>query len=235
MARRYWPDGPAIGERIRVAGAGAGEFEVIGVVADGKINRLTEPPQPYLFFCFAQVPSSEATLIVQAGADPRRAAPAVREVVRGLNPRVPLQMMTLTEHMKYASYEDRLVATVVTSLSVLGVSLTLIGLYGVVSFVVASRTREIGVRMALGARPADVLREVMRRAVVLTLIGTGIGVGLALAASQVLVSSLYGISAADPSVFAATAAGLLLVSLLSSWLPARRAMRVNPIDALRHS
>lgn len=234
MASRYWPDRTALGERIAVQGPGAGEFEVIGVVRNGKINRLTETPEPYMFFSLAQVPSSELTLIVQAGADPGRAAVVVRNVLRELDPRMPtLQMLTLAQHMRYASYEARVAAILVTSLSVAGLLLSLIGVYGVMSSNVASRTKEIGVRMALGAAPADILREVMRRAFVLALSGVGAGVAIALAVARVLSGSLYGVGPADPATFVVAAAGLTGMAMLASFGPARRATLVDPIASLR--
>lgn len=234
MASRYWPDRTALGERIRVQGPGAGEFEVIGVVRDGKINRLTETPEPYMFFSLSQVPSAELTLIVQAGADPVRATVVVRNVLRELDPRMPtLQMLTLAQHMRYASYEARVAAILVASLSFAGLLLSLIGVYGVMSSTVASRTKEIGVRMALGAASADILREVMRRAFVLAMWGVGVGVAIALAVARVLAGSLYGVGPADPATFVAAAAALTCMAMLASWGPARRATLVDPIASLR--
>jgi predicted permease len=234
MAKLYWPGRPAVGQRLRVTGPGSGDYDVVGIVRDGKVNRLTEEPEPYMFFAQTQVPSSDLTLIVQAGADPTRAASTVREVLRRLDPRLPtMQMLTLSEHMRFASYEADLSSTIVGSLSVCGVLLSVIGLYGVISFVVARRTKEIGVRMALGAEPADIFRDVMGRALVLTLCGVGIGAVLAGMAMAGLGGSLYGISPWDPATFSVTAAALTAIALGASWWPGRRAMRIDPVQALR--
>jgi predicted lysophospholipase L1 biosynthesis ABC-type transport system permease subunit len=234
MATRYWATGEAIGRQLVVSGPGGGDYEVIGVVEDGKINQLIETPQPYLFFTLAQVPSSELTLIVDAGADAGSAARLIRNAVRELDPQMPLtSMMTLADHMRYASYESNVAAAAVSSLSATGLVLTVIGLYAVVSFVAARRTKEIGVRMALGAQPADIARGVLRHAVGLTLTGVGIGVGLSFVISHVLAGSLYGVSPSDPLTFLGTGTGLTTVALAASWWPARRAMRTNPVTALR--
>jgi predicted permease len=234
MARKYWPEGTAIGRWLRVVGPGAGDYDVIGVVRDGKIGRLTEQPEPYLFFSLAQAPSGDLTLIVQAGPDPASAASTVRDVIHQIDPRLPtMQMLTLAEHMKFVSYEADLSSTVVGSLAVVGVLLSVIGLYGVVSFVVARRTKEIGVRMALGARSADIFRDVMGRALRLTLGGIGIGAVVVVLAMSALGGSLYGISRWDPPTFLFTALALTIVALVASWWPGRRAMRIDPVKALR--
>ena len=234
MAKRYWPDGQALGARFEVRGPGGGEFEVVGIARDGKINRLTETPQPYMFFALSQMPSSELTVIIQAGADPRRAAPIARSVVAGIDPRMPtLQMLTLEEHLRYGTYEARVLAILVSSLSIAGLILALLGVYSTMSAAVATRTKEIGVRMALGAAPGDILREVAGRTATIAAWGVGLGAGAALAAGRLLAGSLYGVGPSDPATFAAVALGLMSVSLLASWAPCRRAARVDPVDSLR--
>jgi putative ABC transport system permease protein len=233
MARRYWPASDAIGQHLVVHGPGAGDYEVVGVFEDGKIIHLTESPQPYMCFAVAQVPSSEPTLIVDAKGDSRAAA-TVRDAIRALDPDMPtISIMTLAEHMRFARYESNLAAIIVGSLSAGGLMLSIIGLYGVVSFVVARRTKEIGVRMALGAQPRDIARSVLRQAMGLALTGVAIGVTLSLVVSRVLQGSLYGVSPSDPASFVGTAAGVLIVSLAASWWPARKAMRTDPVVALR--
>jgi putative ABC transport system permease protein len=234
MARKYWPDGSALGRTIRVTGPGAGTFEIIGVVQDGKYINLSEKPDPYLFFSLLQVPSAQLTLMVQTDADPGAAAATVRNVLKQLDPRMPtMQMMTLEEHTRFAFYEPHLAAVVVGNLGAAGLVLSLVGLYGVVAFVVARRRREIGVRMALGARPADIFRAVMTRALGLALCGVLIGTVTALLVTQTLAGSIYGVNPSDPLAFISTAALLVIVSAVASWWPARRAMQVDPVRALR--
>jgi predicted permease len=234
IARKYWPDGSAVGRTIRVIGPGAGDFHIVGVVQDGKYINLSEKPDPYLFFSLLQVPSAQLTLMVQTDADPGAAAATVRNVLKQIDPRMPtMQMMTLEEHTRFAFYEPHLWAVVVGNLGAAGLVLSLIGLYGVVAFVVARRTREIGVRMALGARPADIFRSVLTRALELALCGVLVGTGIALPVTQGLSGSIYGVSPLDPLSFMSTAALLVTVSAVASWWPARQAMQVDPVRALR--
>jgi predicted permease len=234
MANRYWPDGSAVGRTIRVKGPGAGDFEIIGVAEDGKYNSLGEKPDPYLFFPVLQVPSGQLTLMVRADAGPGAAAAIVRRVLTDLDPRMPtMQIITLEEHTRFAFFEPHLAAVVVGNLGGAGLVLSLVGLYGVVAFVVARRTREIGVRMALGARPADVFRTVMTRALWLALGGVLAGAAVGFLVARTIAGSIYGVSPADPLSFIATALLLVIVSALASWWPARRAMQVDPVRALR--
>lgn len=234
LARTYWPDGTAVGRTIRVKGPEAGDYQIVGIVQTGKYNSLSEKPVPYLFFSLLQVPRGELTLMVRTDGDPGAAAATVRDVIKQLDPRMPtLQMMTLEEHTRFAFYEPHLAAVIIGALGSAGLALSLIGLYGVVAFVVARRTREIGVRMALGARPVDIVRAVLTRALGLALAGVLVGTALALLATQALQGSIYGVSPSDPVSFISTAALVVMVSAAASWWPARRAMRVDPIRALR--
>jgi len=172
--------------------------------------------------------------MVQTDQDPGAAATIVRNVIKQLDPRMPtMQMTTLEEHTRYALYEPHLAAVVVGNLGAAGLVLSFAGLYGVVAWVVARRTREIGVRMALGARPADILRAVLTRAFGLALAGVLAGTVIALLVTQALSGSIYGVSPLDPLSYVSTAALLMIVSAVASWWPARRAMQVDPVHALR--
>jgi predicted permease len=231
MARRYWPNG-AVGRSVRVDGIG--ECLVVGVVQDGKYRSLYEDPDPYMFFPLEQVPSGELTLMVRTDADPAAGAHALREVLRTLDPRMPfMQVLTLEEHARFGSYETRVASTVLGYLGGVGLVLSLTGLYGVVTFVVARRTREIGIRMALGARPRDVFGNVLIRSLTLAGVGAGAGAVLGWLGTRGLARSMYGIDPAEPIMFIATGLPLILVSAGASVWPARRAMRVNPVTALR--
>ncbi len=233
MARTYWPDGTAVGRTLHLKEP-ASDVEIVGVVEDGKYNSLNEKPVPYLFFPLLQVPRYQLTVMVGTDGDPGAAATTVREVIRQIDPRMPtLQMMTLEEHTRYAFYEPHLAAVVVGTLGGAGLLLSLVGLYGVVAFVVARRTREIGVRMALGARPRDVFRTVLTRAIWLAFVGVMVGAAFGLLVTQALQGSIYGVNPSDPLSFVSTAVLLVVVSVAASWWPARRAMRVDPIRALR--
>jgi len=234
MARKYWPDGTAVGRTIHVTGTSGGVFEVVGIVQDGKYNSLGESPDPYCFFSLAQAPTSELTLMVRATSSPEAAAAIVRDVLKQLDPRMPtMGMMTLAEHMRFAFYESHLATVVIGTLAGAGLLLSLVGLYGVVAFVVARRTREIGVRMAIGARPGHIFRAVLARALLLALGGIVIGAAAALVVTRALAGEVYGVSPSDPLSFTGTAVLLSTVSALASWWPARRAMQVDPVRALR--
>ena len=232
MARRYWPTGAAVGRSLHVEGIG--ECVVVGVVQDGKYRSLYEDPDPYLFFPLAQVPSGELTLMVRTDADPVAGAHAIREVLRTLDPRMPfMQVLTLEEHARFGSYETRVASIVLGYLGGVGLVLSLTGLYGVVTFVVARRTREIGIRMALGARPLDIFRNVLARSLTLAGVGAGAGAVLGWIATRGMAHSMYGINPGEPLMFLVTGLLLILVSAGASMWPARRAMRVNPVTALR--
>lgn len=234
MARRYWPDGTAVGRILRVTGAGAGSYLIVGIAQDGKYRSLYEEAEPYLFFHLEQAPSGELTLMVRTDMEPGAAARSIRTEIETLDPRMPaLQMMTLDEHTQFGSYETRVASIVMGNLAGAGLILSLVGLYSVVAFMVARRTREIGVRMALGAQPSDIFRNVMARSLKLAGAGVCAGAVLAWIATRGMAPSVYGVNPADPLSFAATALLLVLVSAGASWWPARRAMQVDPVTAIR--
>jgi len=234
MARQYWPDGSAVGRTLRVTGAGAGDHLVVGIVQDGKYNSLYETPQPYLFFPVEQAPSGELTLMARTDMEPGAAARSLRDTVQALDPRMPtLQVMTLEAHTQFGSYETRLASIVMGNLAVAGLILSLIGLYSVVAFTVAQRTREIGLRMALGAQPRDIFRNVMTKSLTLAAAGVSAGAVLGWLATRSLSPTVYGVNPADPVSMAVTAGALLVVSAAASWWPAHRATRVDPVDAIR--
>ncbi|HUL74368.1 MAG TPA: ABC transporter permease [Vicinamibacterales bacterium] len=235
MARRYWPNESPIGRTLRVLGPGpSGAFTIVGVAETGKYLSLTEPPDPYLFFALGQMPTSEPTIVIRTAGDPGLIAPAVRLILRDLDPRLPtLQMITLDQHMGFALYEPRFMVALIGTLGLFGLALSLTGLYAVMAFVVASRQREFGVRLALGAEPADLIRHVLRQGA--RLIGAGLAVGapLALIATQAMTGSLVGLTATDPVTYLPVAALLSVVGLAAVWHPARRASRTDPASVLK--
>lgn len=234
MARQYWPDGSAVGRTLRVTGAGEGDYLVVGIAQDGKYNSLYETPQPYLFFPVEQAPSGELTLMARTDMEPGAAARSLRDVVQALDPRMPtLQVMTLDAHTQFGSYETRVASIVMGNLAVAGLILSLIGLYSVVAFTVAQRTREIGLRMALGAQSGDIFTSVMAKSLTLAAIGVSAGAGLGWLGTRGLSRSVYGVNPADPGSFIATAVVLVLVSAAATWWPARRATLVDPVNAIR--
>jgi ABC-type antimicrobial peptide transport system permease subunit len=182
----------------------------------------------------AQEPPGEVALHVRTSGDPAAAIAAIRAEVRALDRNLPVyQIKTMAAQMDESLSRERLMATLSASFAGLALLLAAIGLYGVMAYSVTRRTRELGVRMALGAASSDVVRLVLRESAVLVLIGLGVGLPVAWVASKLVTSLLYGMSPRDPAIYAAVTALLAFVALLAAWLPARRAARIAPATALR--
>jgi predicted permease len=234
FARRYWPGRDAIGQHMLVGGRQGRDTEIIGVVQDGKYMNITEAPDPYLFLPLSQMMTNDLTLLVKTAGDPGRLIPTIRGGLRAVDKNISaITVLTLAEHMRFALYSQRIVATLVGVLGLLGLFLATVGLYGVVSYSMNRRIHEFGVRMALGAEPRDILRLVLGRGLRLALAGAAIGLVTAFAATRVLAGLLYGVSATDPLTFVGVALLLIFILLLASYIPARRATRVDPVGALR--
>ncbi|HLU38256.1 MAG TPA: ABC transporter permease [Planctomycetota bacterium] len=232
FARRFWPGEDALGKRIRYDGERFAE--VVGVARDGKYRSLTEEPRPYVWIPFAQQYRADMTVHIRTAGDPLALAAAVRAQVRALDPDLPITgLKALEEHFGLALLPQRAGASLLGSFGVLGLLLAAVGLYGVVAYGVGQRTREIGIRMALGARTDDVTRLVVRQGAALGATGLAIGVALAAGAARLITGLLYGVRPLDPVTFAAVALVLGGTVLAASWLPARRAARVDPMAALR--
>jgi putative ABC transport system permease protein len=232
MAEKYWPDRSAVGGRIRMSGR---TLEVVGVAKTIKYRDLSEAPLPFLYLPFAQEYSSLLTLHVESAGDPAAlAAPVLAEIHR-LDPNTPVQdTQTLDHYFKEtALIGNRMVTQMVTVIGLFGLLLATMGLYSVIAYAVSRRTREIGIRVAIGADPGGVARLVLRQGMLLTLAGLGIGLLLALSVSKLLGSLLVGVSSRDPFVFLAVTLILAAVSLLACYVPARRAARMDPLVALR--
>ncbi|HEU5208915.1 MAG TPA: ABC transporter permease [Longimicrobiales bacterium] len=233
FARRFWPGVGALGKRVGMGGSDAPFAEVVGVVPDGKYRSLTEEPLPYLYYPYAQRPSRTMTMQVRTALDPDVVAPVLRARLRALAPALPVpEMTTLRQHVSFATLPQRAAAIVLAVLGVIALGIAGIGLYGVVSYSVAQRTREFGIRNALGAAASDVQRMVLVHGLRLAAIGVAAGLLLALALTWVIRSMLL-VSPFDPVALVAGAVVLTGAAALASWVPARRAMRVNPLAALR--
>ena len=231
FARRFWPGGDAIGRRF-TSGRG-GERTIVGVAKDGKYRSLGEAPEPHFYEPFAQAYSPDMTLLVRSAADPRALLPTLTGEILALDPELPIEASTVPEHVAYALLPQRIGATVLGIFGGVAAVLAAFGLYGVMSYLVGQRTAEIGLRMALGARAGDVRRLVMRRALGLTFTGVGLGLLGAVGATRMLGAFLVDVSATDPATLAAVVALFTVVATLASWLPARRAAAVDPMQALR--
>ncbi len=233
LARQYYPDG-AVGQRFHTGDLNGPEVEIVGVVADTKVRTVGEDPRPYLYLADEQATTSRATLAVRLDRDTPEVRASVRRQLLALEP----EMRSLTDAdmlglLGVALFPVRFGAAMLIGAGVIALLLVSIGLYGVIAYSVARRSKEIGVRMALGAASGDVLQMVLRRGLGLVAIGAVIGgLGAALL-SRALTSVLYGVGALDPLAFGAAFLILLLVSGLANWLPARRAARLDPVQALR--
>jgi predicted permease len=232
FARHFFGDRTALGHRVRVWDRW---FTIAGVARDSKYVRPNEAATPYFY-----APSQQAfmspgvALFVRTTGEPERAVAAVRSAINSIDPGVGIFDVTpLTESIGASLFGQKTAAVMLAVLGVIALLLAATGLYSVMAYSVAQRTREIGLRMALGARPADVLALVMRRGVQLTLLGVVIGVAAALAITRLAGSLLVHVSATDPPVFAAATLFLSAVALVANYLPARRATRIDPNEALR--
>lgn len=232
MVRRFWPDRNPIGQHVKVEDT---DCEIIGIVEDAKNVSIHEKPEPYMYFPFAQMPTGEATVLVEATGDPRAVADAVRKEIRALDKSVLfLGMMTLRQLMDLALWADRMPALLAALLAVLGMFLAVVGLYGVTAYLMKRRTQEIAVRMALGAQRGQVLKLVLLGSSKLALVGLLFGLSFAFAASRILSSILYGVKPSDPAVYAVCGLMVFAISLLACYVPARSAMKVDPLVALRY-
>ena len=235
FVRRFWPGRDGVGERLVLPWRdGEVEMEVIGVARDGKYSSLGEEPTPYIFYPQRQLYRSQMAVVVRTQGDPAALLPELKRQVAALDATLPVyEVKTLVAHVGTALFPARAAATLLGLTGALALLLTAIGLYGVLAYLVTLRTREIGVRMALGARREDVVRLVAGRG--LRLAGAGLAIGLVLSALVTRFASflLYGTSPLDPATFSAVVVLLLGIALAAAWMPARRAAGVEPVVALR--
>ncbi len=235
LAARLWPNENALGKRVSVNGPKGPFLEVVGIARDSKYRSLGETPRPYVYLPLSQSYDPKMTLVVRTTGEPKAITPAVREQIRALNPNLPIaDVQTLREQLELTLLPSRIAAWTLGGFGALALLLAGIGIYGVVSYGAAQRTREIGVRMALGAKESDVLGLVLWDGLIVIGAGLAIGLLLAAAATRVIASFLYGIGATDPLTFVAVPLLLGAVALVASYIPARRAVKVDPLVALRY-
>ena len=235
FAKRFFPGQEALGRRFNFSGPDKPYWEVIGVAADGKYNSLGEDPKAAFYRPIIRDYNTNATLVARTVGDSNVALTSLRGELQRMDPALPLyNVQTLSDHMDVPLFPFRMAATVLGSFGVLAIVLAAIGIYGVMSYVVASRTREIGVRIALGAAKRDVLILIVGQGMALALIGLAIGLVIALGVAQLMAKLLFGVSPVDPVTFAGVSLLLGVVAMLACYIPARKATKVDPLVALRY-
>ncbi|MFN2445229.1 MAG: ABC transporter permease [Vicinamibacterales bacterium] len=235
MARRYWPGESAIGKVVyqRMLTSGS-SFDIVGVSADHKTQTVGESPLPVIYFAATQRPSAGYVMVARAAGEETALVARMRETLFALEPNLLLiESGTMRRQVAATLFPVRVATTLVSLFSALGLLLAAVGLYGVIAFTVARRTRDIGIRLAVGASRSQVLALVMRQGSTLALVGTLAGFVLAAAATKVIEGALYGVAVADPVTWSGAAVVLLTISAVANLLPAVRAMRIDPARALR--
>jgi len=233
-ARQHFPGQDAVGQRIRLGGEATPMLTVVGVVGDVRYDGPTKETRPEAYVATLQRPFFFTSFVARTQGDPSAVIASVRAAVGELDRELPLaDVRTMEQRLAESTARPRFMSFVVALFAGMSLLLAGVGLSGVMAYAVRQRTREMGIRMALGAQPSDVLRLVLGHGMRLALLGVGLGLAGAFAVTRVMASLLYGVSTTDPLVFGALAALVTLVALLATWLPAHRATRVDPQIALR--
>ncbi len=237
MAEQVWPGVSPIGRRFAIEGPGGPFIEVVGVAKQGFYIIPGEPPVPFYYQPLKQRHRSEQTLFVHAASDPTSLVPAIREALRSLDPNMPVfEVRTLESHIREGKVQllFNVPAKMVGAFALIGAILAALGLYGVIAYSVTQRTHEIGVRVAMGATPASIVRLILSKGVVLGVMGIGIGVILAFFITSSFANLLIGVSAKDPLTYSLVSLLVMAVALAACFIPARfRAARIDPVNALR--
>jgi putative ABC transport system permease protein len=234
FAERNFPGKPAVGQRISLNGPAGPWREIVGVVGDGKYVTLDETPMRLVYIPLAQGHVNGMTLVVRSEGDPATIATAVGRAVQSLEPALPVaSTRAMRDVLATTLYAARAGAWLLALFGALALLLAAVGLYGVMSYAVARRTREIGLRMALGANPGTVLKQVLREGMTLVIVGVVAGLSIALGATRLLAGFLNDVSRTDPATFGTVSAMLVTVAAVACLVPAWRATRVDPIAALR--
>jgi putative ABC transport system permease protein len=237
LAREYWPDEDPIGKRIRFGPPEDNEpwHTIVGVVREVKHDRLNASTRMSVYLPFAQMPIGGSSLVIRTDGRPENLIAAVRDQVRELDPDLPVtRIMPMTEVVARSVWQPRLYTALFGVFAAVALILATVGIYGVMSYSVTQRTREIGLRMALGAQRQDVLKLVVGRGIILASIGVGVGLAAAVGLTRLMTSLLFGVTATDPFTFAAVSVLLTGVALGACFVPARRAAKVDPMVALRY-
>ena len=235
MAQVLWPNESAVGKRIFIGADSHDPLEVVGVVKTGKYRTLAEDPRMFFYYPLSQRRPGIMTMVMRTNGDPRNFVGALRHEVQQLDRAVPMSAVkTMEQHMTWPLWGPSLAATLALAFGVIALLLSSIGLYSVMAYVVSQRTKEVGIRMALGASRHDVLKMITSQGMRLAIVGAGLGLVLALLLAKVMSSLLIGVSGYDITTFVIVAVVLSVVAFVASYLPARRATKVNPLIALRY-
>jgi putative ABC transport system permease protein len=231
MANKFWPGKDAVGQTFSTDSV---TYQIVGVTPTTKVRTLGEEPRPFIFTSFAQEFASSAMLVARTNGDADRTATQMLATLREVDPSLmAIQVKTMSRHLAAMLLPSRLGAMAFMLFAALALALSVLGVYGVVSYAVARRSREAGIRLAVGAPPNAIVRLLMREGFVLVMIGSVLGLLFGLGAAQVLRTLLYGVGAADPITFIAAPVLLIVVGAVAAFLPARRAGRVDPAGVLR--
>jgi putative ABC transport system permease protein len=234
MATRFWPDGDVVGSTFRYASSALEVVTVVGVASDAKVGQIGEPPRPQFYRPFTQTYSSGFTVIANVAGDAERTAVEIARAARELDRDVlTWEPKSMERHLATQLLARRLAAWIVSAFAVLGLLLASVGLYGLVSYSVAQRRREVGIRMSLGADRERIMRLLVGSGLRPVLAGTAAGLVAAVMVARLLQGLLYGVDALDPATFAIVVVGLLAVAVAAASVPAIRATRVDPSVALR--
>ncbi len=236
FAKHYWPDGAAVGKRIRLDNSAGTAVEIVGIAQTIKYRNTAENPTDFVYLPLAQHPIPRMILLLRSNGEPLELVKPVKDMVRALDPNMPLlETRTYEDLYRYNAVEGPGMAIdLVGTMGAAGLLLAIAGLYGLVAYNVSRRTREIGIRMAIGAGPSDVLRLVMGKGLMLVATGTAIGLAMGFAVEQLLNSMLFNARGVDLVAYLVVVPALFLVTMLAAYLPARKASRIAPTVALRH-
>lgn len=238
FAKRYWPNEDAIGRQVQFGNMDGDPhlLNIVGIVGDVRDDGLDVDVRPTVYLNYFQRPAatSEFSIVLRGNIDAAASITAMRREARALNPEMPMKFETLRQVLA-SSLDNRRFSMVMLALFAgAALALAMVGLYGIMAYIASERTREIGVRMALGAQRADMLRLILRQSLVLVLMGIAAGIAAAVGATRVLATLLYGVGAADLVTYTRVVVLLMISALAATWIPARRAMQVDPMVALRH-
>jgi predicted permease len=235
MARTYWPSGDPLGKRLKVTPSSKSWITVIGVIANARTESLADAGVPQIYLDVYQTKARELAIFLRGRLDPSAIPAQVRQQVQSVNPELPVYgAQTLADALSASLAARRFLMEIVASFAATALLLAALGIYGVISYIVSERTRDIGIRLALGAQRENILKMVLRQGLGLAISGAAVGLVGALIGSHLMAGLLYGVRPTDPLTFLGVTILLTVVALAACYIPARRAMRINPLTALRY-